>query len=127
MLAVDFQDIFDTIEAYEKKFKDKWEEFLKDKSVPLEDRWNTFLKAPISWKHEAYWIQRPMGLEYNWWDSGFDKGNVVTATHFIELYDSEEYVSTEDEDEDEDNEPVDLNELKEWFLERNMHSFRLDW
>ena len=64
-------------------------------------------------------IKRPADIDFDWSDYG--KGSVITADRYVEMMEEECIVAAEDE------EIATISEVKEWFLEHNMHSFCLDW
>lgn len=111
-----FHNLKMTYEALKPEFS----EYIKDKNIPLSERWEVFLAAPEFIKNSAPYIQdfEVDGLELAWFDSPFyyEKCADVLMTDVIFDLEDREFCSEEA-----------VNLLKEQILEANLHSFCLDW
>jgi hypothetical protein len=121
---------FEAWERDTQKLKSLLETLLKNKEIPLEQRWELFLRAPDAFKNTHPWIIHPEedipGLtEITWFDDYYDKHETVVLSDWVERIEM-----------DHGHKPNDaymqskykhLDDIKEWILERNLHSFILDW
>jgi hypothetical protein len=53
-----------------------WADYVIDKSQPLNDRWETFLKAPKEWRSEGQWTEIPFDCLCDVFDSPYDNFNM---------------------------------------------------
>ncbi len=98
--------------------KERFETWLKDKSIPVDERWDLWLRAPSEIKNHSSFIEhfKFRGEEISWYDDFYEqKGATVMLENVIESI-------AEDEEE---IEPI--NNLKDQILERNLESFIYDW
>lgn len=101
--------------------------YIKDKSIPLADRWEAFCAAPTEFQEHESWIQHfdseellPNG-EINFYDDFY-------VEKYTEVY-MENFIANIEEDPDyhEDWTPEIIAAFKEEILEKNMGSFTFDW
>jgi len=116
---MDFSFLNKVIELYKPSF----EAYIKDKSVPIEDRWASFLTAPYSIKeHECYGTDLLLdGKDINWYDDfGVERYQTVTADLILDwLY------GREDDDGAVISDTV-INDMKEQILQKNLGGFEYD-
>lgn len=116
--------------------KDAFEYFIKDKSLPLEVRWETFVETPSYLKNHSMWYYSfKCKEELNWYeDCGSERCSLVDLAEFITGLEeniewAKEYAKTEGIDyvnEEWYDEEL-IIKMKEEILTDNMGSFRYDW
>lgn len=106
--------------------KKKFKKYIKDKSVPLEERWEFFTIAPDFLKDHKGWVESfkildDKGIEY-YDDFGYERYRRV---------DTEDLVATLfeclEEWKDRELTEGDIHEIMEEILLKNMGSFTHDW
>lgn len=129
----DLSKILTLKEAFDKEcaeLKAQFEATVKDSSIPLDDRWVLWLKAPKELKNQAPWIRHltlPDFGEISWYDEGgiSRKGAEVVLEYvydnFMERNDSEHYDSEDRWSE------ADFIAFKTWVLDQNLYSFCWKW
>lgn len=109
-----------------KDLKKQYLKYIQDQKLPLNDRWDVFVSAPIDLKEEEPWIQKfdieDKTGEFPWFDWGRNRNETVNVSDFInnigisDLYGLDRQFTVEL-----------LNEFKEEVLQKNIGSFDLDW
>jgi hypothetical protein len=109
--------------------KNRFIEYIQDKTIPMENRWEVFLEAPSDWKNHESYIQhfdvekKLISREISWYDDFYiEKNETVHMENVIErleedLEDFEKHGWTKDL----------ISELKEEILQTNLGSFNYDW
>lgn len=111
--------------------KEKYLNYIQDKSIALEERWKAFCEAPADWKNtDGYIVHfavekalKENGGEISWYDDFYiEKNETVHLINVIERL----------EDEIESFEELGWNsdlikQFKEEILEKNLASFDYDW
>jgi hypothetical protein len=115
------------VEALNKQIADIKEEFvayIKDKNIPLEVRWEVFMKVPANLRGTSPWFERFEGLPEEF--IGYD-GPVYAERH--QTVDMEFILDILGEIEDCDVDPagIDIVAFKEDVLSKNLYSFTYDW
>lgn len=118
-LEMDMQTAVERLEL----LKPDFEEYITDKSVPLDVRYGYWEEAPACLKNEDCWIPDSdrfniKGEQLPWFDSPFYYNRQQTVLMF-DIVNALEVGK--------DCELDELNELKEQVLAANLHSFVLDW
>lgn len=105
----------------------RYVEYIRDKSIPLNDRWEVFKEAPKDWKNQSNWVQqfeveRKLG-EISWYDDFYiEKNQTVDMVDIVERL--------EDDPTRFFNKGWTLElivEFKEEILQENISSFNYDW
>lgn len=95
-------------------------EYVKDKSIPIDERWEAFIKADVAPIANTY--HNPDGIDWNKYtlydDFYCDKYATMTAQSLFEL--------CEDKADDEDFE-YDPEAVKEYFMENFISGFINNW
>ncbi len=118
-----------------KEVKNEFAEFIKDKSIPLDERWEFFKEAPEYLKNKSSYIEHFDA------ETLLEEGEIVWYDEFyIERYQECELVNVISSIEDRINSKDDyphsrgadysvefLEAFKEEILQKNMHSFVHDW
>ena len=108
------------------ELKKEFETYIKDKSIPLEERWDLFVEAPDSLSEVTDWIQHFKIENFNERDMYEDlsKSQNVFAVDFVERaidgFTYENILSSAQIEEI-------SNALKEHFLSKNLKCFQYDW
>ena len=108
------------------KVKKEFEVYVKDKTIPLEERWNLFVEAPDSLSEVTDWIQHFKIENFNERDMYEDlsKSQNVFAVDFVERaidgFTYENILSSAQIEEI-------SNALKEHFLSKKLKCFQYDW
>lgn len=108
--------------------KDRFLAFIKDKSVPLNERWETYLEAPREFLEHHFWVvhfdseKLLESGEISWYDDfGADRGVTVSGADIIDrMEDSIEF-------EDDVYTPEIVAAFKEEILQKGLGSFDYDW
>jgi hypothetical protein len=109
--------------------KQRFVEYIKDVSIPLESRWEAFLEAPMDWKEQQsyvvnFQIERKLkSREISWYDDFYiEKNETVVMENIIERIE-------EDLDSFSENgwNLELIQEFKEEILQKNIGSFDWDW
>lgn len=117
------EDINEELSAVKQKLtvlKPQFEQLISDQTIALDDRWNLFVQAPVYIKNQNPWIVdiKIAGKEILWYDDFYvDRYVVVNMENTIEsmtLY-PEKWTNEH------------INEMKEFILSKNLHSFTNDW
>lgn len=119
-----------------KGLKEEFKEFITDKSIELNRRWNCWVAAPKELKKEYSYIQHFKSIDedaimYDGWLMHVEKYQIVFSTDIIECIE-ENKILAEDlpdlmEEDDERLAKIDINTVKEEILSLNMYSFNYDW
>lgn len=127
----DKMNIVEKLEAYKLKgnpLKAEYVEYIKDKTIPLDDRWEAFRAAPSEFKEHSSWVEHfdaerlLPAREIAWYDFGYERHQTVYMYDFVcDTLDD----MLDDFDEDEKKKIVDA--FKEAVLQRNLESFDYDW
>lgn len=115
-----FKAIEDLAEGSRKDFGD----LIKDKSVPLDERWELFCRAPDSiklhdrWIHEFKWEEKHQAI--SWYDDFYmDRHQTVDMQAIIEIMEENESGTEYSEEM--------ILDMKEEILDKNLGSFCNDW
>ena len=115
-----------------KDLKKQYLKYIQDRKLPLNDRWDVFVAAPIDIKEEEPWIQefdieKKVG-KFPWFDWGRERNETVDVSDFINNIDFEDNIGISDlYGLDRQFTIESLNEFKEEVLQKNIGSFNLDW
>lgn len=117
------------VKAAADKLKPAFEEYIKDTSIALDERWDFWVAAPVELKNKEPWVEHLdfNGKEIGWFDSP------VYAERRMDVYLEEVIEAFEGMERDsyfginEDNKAAAIEELKETILAANLHSFNNDW
>lgn len=111
--------------------KEKYLNYIQDKSIDLEERWEVFCKAPTDWKEKDSYIVhfqvekalKANGGEISWYDDFYiEKNETIHLMNVIERLEEE----TETFEELGWNSEL-IKQFKEEVLEKNLASFDYDW
>ena len=120
--------IFEKVEDLNKQLlvlKAEFSAFVCDKSIPLDERWESFCTAPPSLTEKSPWVWSFNCVEINWYhDFNTEKHETVSLSDFINDQLSE--LIEEDGVEREKWEPL-IPLLKEEILAANTREFVYDW
>jgi hypothetical protein len=116
--------------------KDNFKTVIKDKSIPLKERWELFVKAPTELREKDNWIQsfkaldEALGSQVSWYDD-FNRERHETV-YLLDIVSDLEYLIKDCElcskrFEVFVNKPELLDQYKEEILEKNIESFEYDW
>lgn len=107
--------------------------YIKDKSIPLEKRWETFGVAPVEFKNQNSYIihfkseQNLPNREIVWYDD-FNVEKYETVVMFNLINNQIEDLASPYRDRNKEHFTLDFFTLmKEEVLEKNLHSFKFDW
>lgn len=132
------QDFLKDIAEYEVskarllQIKPEYVLYIKDRTIPLEERWNVFQHMPEFMKQSGGWVEYIPILEdsgIEWYDDFYiDRYQTVELNKIIERikeelddeYKGDLYEKIKDI-------PNLVDEIKEWVLENNIYSFINDW
>lgn len=109
------------------KLKPDFEAFIKDKSISLEERWQTFASAPDYLRNKEPWVEHLEigGREICWYNDFYvERYQDVNMVDIIECM--FENVG-EDSYKTVDYTVEDIKVLQEEILDRNLGSFNNDW
>ncbi len=118
------------------KSKLPFEQYIKNKEIPLDERWEIFILAPSEMKtHENYLTSfDSLPNDFVMYDGPIhaDRGNTIETKDMIEnIQESLDEISSGDfyRDDYYKNKflEVDMNAIKEEILSKNMGSFDYDW
>jgi hypothetical protein len=113
-----------------------FKKIMSDKSIPLDDRWDMFIKAPSDLKgHQSYvWDSKILGRDFNWYtDYSCERHQEVDLIEFVENLEEDFNAIAEGEDaaymftEKFEDTPEVVEALKEEILADNIASFTFDW
>lgn len=116
--------------------KNSFAEAVADKSIPLNDRWAAFERAPSFLKEHALYIVHfncldEDAISYEGWLRHAEKYQVIHTAHIIEnLLEHEDFLyhlPGEDTYKLNEKGKAIYNALREEILERNLGSFEYDW
>lgn len=106
--------------------------YIKDRTIPLEERWNIYLQMPDFMKESDGWVEYiPIFEEHglNWYDDFYlDRYVTINLVDIVERLEealTEEYPLCFEEKVRQI--PNIVEEVKEWVLEKNILSFINDW
>jgi hypothetical protein len=126
-----FKQKLKSFETQRKTFKKEFEKIIKNKKIPLADRWLLWEDAPDALKEHDTFIHRgdntKGGQAFNEWREGFDdmRGGFDVASM---ISDDAYHVAHPDEvDEYEDEREQDVELIMEYILKANIGSFEWDW
>ena len=108
------------------KVKKEFEAYIKDTSIPLEERWNLFVEAPDSLSEMTDWVQHFKIENFNEREmyENLSRNESVLAVDFVQQaidgFTYENVLSSVQIEEV-------LNALKEHFLSKNLKCFQYDW
>lgn len=117
-----FKDI-ETLNKHIKSLKPYFEEYIKNQNIPLEERWEIFLRSTdcLS-KHDSFIFHFPFVLP-----NGSDRDDVdvhLYENHIRGSFKMEDIVEQLSE---EQWEFEFIDKIKEYILEHNVKSFDFDW
>ncbi len=113
---VDYIDFVKNAKKLANMYKEAFEAYITDKSIPLDLRWSLWLDAPSELKDQSDWIEdfesaSRDDLNMDWRER---RELIITARLVQEMV--------------EDEKPEEMIEaLMEEILEKNLESFRFDW
>lgn len=113
----------DIIEATERlvELKSDFEVYIADRTIPLDTRYQFWEFSPDCLKNQKSCIQNLEldGTEIYWFDAPLyeNRGADILMTNLFDRLSEEPDIYPEDA----------VNALKEEILEKNLHSFTLDW
>lgn len=117
--------------------KPDFDEFIKDKSYSLEERWEVFKNANSELSNHQSWIidlPTKNNYDFSWYDEFYtERYQTINLVQFVEetLADLEEEAKDSESYQHESKkklwESLDVNQIKEWILENNIKSFKHDW
>ncbi len=124
--------LLEQINAYKEsatELKQKYVNYIKDKSISLDDRWRVFESAPTDWKiHERY-LQHfdvedeLLGRDILWWDDfDIEKGQTVNMQEWVNDLSNLKVLRAWGYEGDEV-----ANAFKEEVLSMNLGLFKYDW
>ena len=107
------------------ELKKEFETYIKDKSIPLEERWDLFVEAPDSLSKMKGWIQhfKIQNLNERIVYEEYSRNQNCYAVDFIERATD---TLTDNDLSSEQIEEI-SNALKEHFLSKNLKCFQYDW
>lgn len=114
----DMLHLFEVQEASVQATKKVFETFITSKELSLEDRWDLFCGAPNYLKNREPRIARfaALGSNFCYYEEyGTERYQVVYTTGIVEFMEDNEYPS------------VQIQDLKEEILAKNLGSFTFDW
>ena len=113
------------VKAASDKLKPAFIEYIKDRTVDLNTRWDFWLAAPVEMKQTGGWVEHLNfdGDEISWFDGPLykERGSIVSMPDLIEIL--EDYAGYEPEKYPQEA----IEQLKEDILEQNLHDFTNDW
>lgn len=122
--------LLEKIRAYKEPIylQQEYLQYIANKEIPLEDRWNVFAEAPYEWKHHCSYIEhfdveeKLQNGSICWYDDFFiDRYQTVNLADFVEDLRGDNYDS-------EERWPEELiSEFMEEVLDKNLGSFVNDW
>jgi len=129
-------EFIDQFQEAVKLAREKFILVIKDKSIPLGERWELFKKAPTELKNNGSWIEsfkalnEACGGEVSWYDD-FCKERHETV-HLVDLVSDVEWCIENDQVDRGYckaffDKPELLDKFKEEILEKNIESFEYDW
>lgn len=131
-----FEMFFSEYRAAVEMMRQQFTTVITDKSIPLNERWELFKKAPTELKETTCWVvnfntlNEAEGGHVSWYDMfGVDRHQTVEMLDIIErLEEIIEYGQTKIKAKQFfiDN-PAKLDDLKEEILSMNLQSFVYDW
>ena len=68
----------------------RYKDYINNKDIPLNDRWEVFKEAPADWKNRYYWlcqfkVENKLSREISWSDDFYiDKHQTVDMVNIIE-------------------------------------------
>jgi len=96
-------------------------EYVQNKENSLDDRWNLFIYAGLG-EHQS-WYHKTKGIDWNKYslvnDFYLEKYETITAESFVEM--------CEDMEIDKDHHQINIEEVKEDFLDNFLWQFKFDW
>lgn len=124
-MKTDLLNMADTIEAGVKKLKGLLESYIKDKNVPLEDRWEVYSTLPAHYFDESRWVMDYdfAGTDIVWHDDLYmEKYETVDNLVIIERIENKlEYEKLNGGTEE------DILQLKEDMLQSGIRRWTYDW
>lgn len=110
---VDYIDFVKNAKKLANMYKEAFEAYITDKSIPLDLRWSLWLDAPSELKNRDSCIPDFQSLEEEFlYDGMFNRYETVETVRILEMF-------TES--------AGDLEAFKEEILEQNLESFEYDW
>lgn len=116
--VIDYIDFLNNAKKLSNMYKESFEAYIKDKSLPLELRWKMWLDAPTDLKDKDPYVVQWGSLPKD--SVGYD-GNIWDAQKYETIY-SVNLVSAAEQYEE-----IDVDALKEEILEYNLESYDYDW
>lgn len=112
--VIDYIDFLNNAKKLSNMYKESFEAYIKDKSLPLELRWQLWLNAPSDMKD--YW-----GDIYHWdsVDEDYVFGDRFSRYQSVRTVDLIETVA--------EMSPEELEDFKEEILENNLEGYEYDW
>lgn len=109
--------------------KQRFVEYIADKTISVENRWEIFLEAPSDWKNhklyvEKFQIEKKLKIKEIFWHDDFyiEKNETVYMGNIIERLEE----NLEDFESNGWSKEL-IEELKEEILQKNLDSFNYDW
>jgi hypothetical protein len=106
--------------------KPEFKRYIADQSIPLDTRWDFWLKAPVEMKETSPWIVHFACLPEDFlsYDGPFhmDKYQTLECSDMVE-----NIVEMKENPDEYDEAAVDIAALKEEILSANLHAFTWDW
>lgn len=105
-----------------RELKKQFETVIRDKSIPLEERWALFVWAPITFKNTSSWVEdfdseKLLGSKIFWYDDlYYERYETVNTTDMIERFKEKEEFT-----------PEIIDAFKEEILQKNLGSWVNDW
>jgi hypothetical protein len=113
--------------------KPEFKRYIADQSIPLDTRWDFWLKAPVEMKRTSPWMVHFACLPEDFLSDGpfhMDKYQTLECSdmveYIVEMYSLEMNENPDEYDVDAVH-VVDVVRLKEEILSANLHAFTLDW
>lgn len=115
--------------------KEKFEAYIKDRAVPLDERWNAFKIADSNLKNDESWIVDFDSLpeDFIMYDGPVhaDRHQIIETIDIVHRVEELQGLKKDDYGFGNRNHTeamkVDLNHLKEEILEMNLECFQYDW
>ncbi len=125
------------LKAETKKTKDAVELIIFDKKLPLDQRWEFWLKVPEDAKNNKGWIehfrweQQLPGRRVSWYDEFYiDRHQTVIMEEIVDRVEENIAYAAQNPDDVSIRETWTqemLDDFKEEILEKNLYSFVMDW
>lgn len=110
----------------------RYVEYIKDKTIPLEERWEVFVEAPNEWKNNETWAvdfesEKLLKTGNICWHSDFyiERHEIIYVVDFV-LDRLPEYLETDNYYGKDEIKTI-ADAFKEEVIQKNLGSFVLDW